>query len=184
MEVHPLFKHLGTMSEVTMHRLATKAIQRKNNSRSDMLFCAQETATHMYFIQTGSLEYKRIRRGKPMRSEVAESREDWICEQVLWIPNWVHLGNLVSLTHSVLLLVDAKVFGDSMKLNPQVFAVVKHYAEEFIHWINDQERAALSDITQGDEVSDQLRSFIEVDVGKRAPSFKRSKTSHVLDILS
>jgi hypothetical protein len=183
MDVHPLFKILNTISEVTMHRLATKAIQRKHIARSDMLFLAQETATHMYFIQTGRLEYTRMRRGKPSHKEIVDAQEDWICEQVLWMPNWVHLGNLVSLSHSVLLLVDAKVFGESIHLNPQVFMLVQSYAIKYLEWINGEDKGVLSDITQGEDMSEQLQGFINTSLyqkqASRAPYLKRKKTTTI-----
>jgi hypothetical protein len=184
MEVHPLFKHLKENAQVTMHRLATKAIVRQHVAWGDFLFVAQEVATHMYFVQSGRLEYTRARRGKaagvPRRmSENIEEKEDWICEHILWVPDWKHLGTLTSIGHSVLLMVDASVFGEAIEPNPAVFRLVQGYGAQFVAWLNSTHLGDQSDIIQRGELADEFEGFVSASVSREEsrPAIMRNKTT-------
>jgi len=90
------------------------------------------------------------------------------------------------IAHSVLLLVDAQVFGESIKLNPQVFALVKGYGTRFVEWINSEDRGVLSDITQGEEMTTLLQGFIETSLfvqRSKGPLLKRMKNARTLSSL-
>merc|ERR1712146_831940 len=60
LSVHPLFEHLSSVSRITINRLANKAISTKKLARDDMLFQADEAATHMYIVIEGRLNYVRV----------------------------------------------------------------------------------------------------------------------------
>jgi len=168
MVVHPLFEYLNEISDVTVQRLAVKAISRRNLARLDRLFFPGETATHVYFVVQGQLRYIREDFQGKTHMEIVDSNEDWISEPVLWTDTWTHLGTLQAITEAELLLVDGGGFGDIISRNPSVFGVVKVYAERFMRAMNATRREDLSDISQGEDISGRLRMFIDDQTSSRS----------------
>uniref|UniRef100_A0A7S2BT85 Cyclic nucleotide-binding domain-containing protein n=1 Tax=Alexandrium andersonii TaxID=327968 RepID=A0A7S2BT85_9DINO len=159
--VHPLFHYLNEISDVTVQRLAVNAISRQNLARGDRLFFPGETATHVYFVVAGRMRYdKAVEPTQSNQVEWVDKNEDWISEPVLWTPAWVHLGILQAHTEAELLLIDASKFGGIVSLTPAALAVVRHYARSFLKWMNQMSYDSLSDISQGEDISDKLRQFI------------------------
>jgi len=175
LKVHPLFQHINDLSSVTMHRLARTAISRKLLARGDTLFIPGETGTHMYFVVSGKLRYIKPDPTDESRDreEWVDKGEDWIAEPVLWTPSWVHQGMLIATTECDLLLVSADKFAEVIRLSPPVHSLVSCYATSFMKWLSEQalkDSSSLSDICQGEDVSDTLRGFIVRD--ENVPSEK------------
>jgi len=162
--VHPLFARLCVVSRVTIHRLANNAIVNKQLARTDTLFIPGETATHMYIVVYGRLVYSRMDSRGDEHKELVDKGEDWISEPVLWTPSWVHLGLLMSMTESELMVLDPTQFGRIVNLNPDAAALAGTYVVNFIKWINSVPRDSLSDIWQGENVGPRVASFMELDV--------------------
>mmetsp|Transcript_13347 Transcript_13347/g.30436 ORF Transcript_13347/g.30436 Transcript_13347/m.30436 type:complete len:872 (+) Transcript_13347:88-2703(+) len=164
LRVHPLLTHLEQFSAVTVQRLATTAISRKQLARRDKLFFPGETATHMYFVVTGILQYYRIiyddNGDKDVNTERVDEGEDWIAEPVLYTSAWVHLGTLMAHTEADLLLIEAKGYSAAVKLNPPAYLCVQGYAEKFLDWVNNVPGDDLSDIAQGEDIGKMIESFI------------------------
>mmetsp|Transcript_69771 Transcript_69771/g.167499 ORF Transcript_69771/g.167499 Transcript_69771/m.167499 type:complete len:223 (+) Transcript_69771:2-670(+) len=165
LHVHPLFLHLDSFSAVTVQRLATTAISRKQMARRDKVFIPSETATHMYFPVTGVLKYYRVIHeecggDKEVKTERVDGNEDWIAEPVLFTYSWIHLGTLMATTEADLLMIEAKGFSQAIKLNPQAHLCVQGYAAKFLEWLNSIDPDYLSDIAQGEHVSDMIQTFI------------------------
>jgi len=157
---HPLFKHFHDTSKVTLHRLANSAISRKQLAIGDKLFYPGEKAREMYFPAVGRLQYwKETENYK--HSEIVDTDEDWIAEPVLWTAAWYHLGVLVALIPSDMLIVSAKEFAAVIKQNPQALIIARRYARRFMNWFIEHE--PMSDIIQGDEESDVIRTFLNLD---------------------
>jgi len=184
MRVHPLFKHLEGKAPVTVHRLADQAIKRKSLACNDKLFLTGETAEGVYFPIFGSLMYLKPG-GEP--EEVTED-EDWISEQSLWTEDWVHLGTATASEHSDLLQVLAEKLCEVVKLNPFSMQQVSLYAKKFMEWLNEQameDDEHLSDIIQGDKVSDQIRDFIPfTEKVDRGPTRTFQKANTVKSLMS
>merc|ERR1712173_515737 len=53
-----------------------------------------------------------------------------------------------------------KKFSDQVGLNPQALQLASGYARNFLRWLNDQDPNNLSDISQGEDVSELCKSFI------------------------
>jgi len=89
--------------------------------------------------------------------------EDWISEPVLWTSSWLHLGLLISMTESELMVLDPTHFGRVVNLNPDAAALAATYVVNFIKWINSVQRDSLSDIWQGENVGPRVAGFMELD---------------------
>mmetsp|Transcript_29755 Transcript_29755/g.54854 ORF Transcript_29755/g.54854 Transcript_29755/m.54854 type:complete len:201 (+) Transcript_29755:1-603(+) len=165
MLIHPLFEQLNNDSVVTLQRLAHKAIDRKLLAAGDSLFHPLETATHLSFVVTGKLQY--IRMAHREVKEWVDKGEDWIAEPVLWTSTWFHHGHLIAAASSDLLLIDAKKFPEIVKRNPHAHFIVSGYAIRYIARLNEMDSANLSDITQGELETEELRELLE-DSGVRS----------------
>jgi hypothetical protein len=160
LKVHPFLSELCTISSVTVHRIANSAVARKLLAQGDTLFHPGEAATHMYVVVAGSYLYKRVDvLGAPHCEEVQKG-EDWIAEPALWTENWNHCGLLTAVDHSDNVTVDSVTFMEQVRLNPQAHVFTSHYARNFLHWLNGLPPEQLSDISQGENVSDLCRSFM------------------------
>merc|ERR1712032_1357234 len=74
---------------------------------------------HMSIVVSGRYLYRRVDAMGWTHSEVVDKGEDWIAEPVLWTRSWIHIGILTAIKHAVNVSIDAKVFGDQVRLNPQ-----------------------------------------------------------------
>jgi len=161
LSVHPLFRRLYDVSNVTMHRLANTAIRRKPLARNDILFISGEKATNMYIVVAGRLQYHKSDSSGDDHHEWVDKGEDWIAEPVLWTPMWLHLGNLTAVTECDLLLVDPKSFSEVFVLNPHAYTLASNYAQRFLMWLESLGADSLTDICQGEEVGPLVESFID-----------------------
>jgi len=160
LSIHPLFAHLHSLSTVTVHRLASLAIQRKMLACEDPLFIQGEQASQMYIVVEGKLRYlRRDTKGK-LHEEMVDQGEDWISEPVLWMKEWTHLGWLTAITECDLLLVRAKEFGEVVRRNPAAFHLASAYARNYVAWIRSQQPEDLTDITQGEDVGPRVSRFM------------------------
>lgn len=183
MVVHPLFNHLNTESCVTMQRLARSAISRKELAGGDSLFFRDEEATDMSFVVEGRLQYIRIitadsDKEDDMLKEWVDKDEDWISEPILWTKEWHHLGELVAVVSTSLLLVNAEGFANIVKLNLEVHKFVNQYAAKYIKWINSLDNTVLSDITQGELVSEKIKGLMLHTVSRNVNSWRGSFASN------
>jgi len=164
LKVHPLFYQLSIISQISMHRLANSAISRKPLAHNDVFFVPGEYATHMSVVVNGHLSYVRVDSEGHEHPEDVSKGEDWISEPVLWARAWVHLGLLVAVKETDLLLVDPRKFGEVISLNPVAHSLARTYARNFLHWLNTRQRDTISDIWQGEDVGPTIRSFMEKGV--------------------
>jgi hypothetical protein len=174
MRIHPLLDSLINKSKVTVHRLANVAIGHKLLAAGDYLFHPGETATHMYIVVEGKFNYARLDSFGGLHKELVEKAEDWIAEPALWTRRWVHCGLLKAIEDSDNLTIDAKKFAEQVKLNPQAHEFVSSYALNFLEWLNNEDPNDLSDISQGEDVTQLFAGFIPraVSFRSRAASFR------------
>lgn len=161
LSVHPLLHEMRQRSRVTMHRLASTAIEHKQLAKHDPLFIAGEQATHVYFVVTGRLEYIRVDSKGGQQQEQVDHTEDWIAEPVLWMKTWWHLGDLMAEFECDLLLLNPSKFCTIVHLNPPAFRLASTYAKSFIDWIRNEDPDNLSDISQGEKIGERLQSFMQ-----------------------
>jgi len=82
MSQHPFFVLLGKISMPTMSRLCTTAVERVSVGRGDALFTSGQVATHMHFVNKGSLHYD------PCASEKNASENDGLASASVGFEVW------------------------------------------------------------------------------------------------
>jgi len=142
-----------------VHRLANHALSHKLLCEGDTLFHAGEVATHMYIVVKGRFCYLRADTLGLQHLEWVDKGEDWISEPALWTEQWSHCGRLTAVAHADNVTIDAGSFGDQVKKNPKAHVWVSGYATNFLKWLNSQKIDDLSDISQGEDVGDLIKSF-------------------------
>jgi hypothetical protein len=162
LQVHPFLAQLCLRSSVTVQRLANAAISHKLFASGDFLFYPGETATHLWIVVQGSYVYTRVDSRGEVHRETVDQKEDWISEPVLWT-SWTHRGLLAALEDGDDLAIDGKKFCEQVSLNPQAHVFAARYAKNFMAWLNQQDFDQLSDISQGEHVSQLCKSFFEED---------------------
>merc|ERR1712146_82503 len=163
LQVHPLFKFLEDLSAITMQRLAKEAVGRIALATKDTLFVPNQDAAYMYTVVNGRLLYSRNPRmdEDELRTEMVDAGEDWIAEPVLWSTSWVHVGELKAATEAELQTVNPNKFADILSHVKHIAILFATYGRKFMEWT--AEDGDLSDVIQGDLVSDKIESFIPKD---------------------
>jgi hypothetical protein len=163
LKVHPLFEELYSVSRVSVFRLASSAIHSRQLAKHDHLFIRGEAPSHMYLVIQGRLEYKKRDSVGKVRQEDVDKGEDWIAEPSMWSSAWFHLGDCQAVLESRLMLVDPMPFAEVVKRNPSAWLLVTTYCRKFLEWLNSLEVDDLSDISQGEDIGDLLRGFMELE---------------------
>jgi len=156
--IHPLMAHLGSISDVTMHRLSWCGLSTHCLARNDSLFFEGERACYMYFVLSGDLLY--VKSDLHIAAKSVNKDLGWIAEPVLWASEWVHLGNLGAQSVSELLFVNVSSFENVITRSPKVKQSVQVYAQQYVKWLNQQDRSQLSDISVRRELEPQIHRFI------------------------
>jgi len=155
LRVHKLFSELSSVSSMTMRRIAWTAMSRKLLAQGDSLFIPAETATHMYILVNGCMEYRKPT-DDPNHAEgerlMVSTAEDFIAEPVLWTPTWVHLGALTAMIETEVLMLDPKRFSDIIHRSPPALSAAVIYGRKFISRLNSVEAGDLSDVFYGEQL--------------------------------
>merc|ERR1712050_482190 len=134
-------------------------------------------ATHMFIVTHGRFHYHRVDREEDecAHPEVVDKNEDWIAEPVLWTKNWVHRGVLIAVNEADLMMIVPKTFEEVIHLNPKALELACVYARNYMTWVNEN-AAMLSDISQGEDVEELCRGFMELEEDDEVatPPTKRS----------
>jgi hypothetical protein len=159
LRIHPLFQHLSVSCANTIQRVAIHGVAQLSLAPQDVMFHAGEEASHMSLVASGSMHYTRVHNEKSY-PEPVNSNEDWIAEPVLWVGDWRHLGDLRSTETTELLMVSSEKLHESASANPLALWTVHHYARKYTQWLNSIDPSRLSDITQGEQCTSELYSFV------------------------
>lgn len=151
LRVHELFDPMSTQCPTTMRRMAWHAIQRTSLAQDDHLFIPGESATHMYILVTGRMEYMKPDEAGDEASSHAfkvQNSEDFIAEPVLWTTAWDHLGALTAITETEVLRIDPQRFADIIHRSPPARTAAVAYGREFVERLNRADERSLSDIVR------------------------------------
>jgi len=161
MKVHPLFNFLNEFSFITMNRLAKESVSHMEMAQGDTLFLPEQHATCMYFVAFGRLEYVRVLESGEIK-EFVDKGEDWLAEPSLWTENWYHVGEAKAYTDCEVLLIDPQAFENILNVVRPVASIVAQYCRLFMVWLEslEEQEGMLTDVIQGDQVSDTIRSFL------------------------
>jgi len=127
--IHPFFHHyIEYHDDASLATICHTAMQEKAAARGEYLFNWGETATHMYFVQTGSCEYYF---GATHHTDISTvGPEGVVSEAVLWVP-WLHVGRLLAVKHVELAILDSVTLQGVMRGQPAAKAA-RAYALQFL----------------------------------------------------
>jgi len=158
--IHPMFKKLHDKATHTLQRIALNVLDYQYYAAKDLVFVQGEHASHMRFQVGGSCQYTRLTPNGTSVREIVDSEEDWITEQILWMKEWRHRGVLSALSDSDLLTINPSKFCDIVKKNPQAMVLVSNYAQRFVTWFEQLGAEDVSDIFQGEVVTEVMRKML------------------------
>jgi len=124
--LHPFFAAYSEIDTKGLHRICHCAMSQQALLDEQDLFTRGTTATKMYFIVSGLLDY--LHEGSHKLLEEG----NWACEVVLWIP-WVHLGNLTAIRFSELFALDAGIFQKTIpQCSKMIRRLIRAYAALYV----------------------------------------------------
>jgi len=129
--VHPLFDALSDTNTSLMQMLCC-IVKESMLEKGEMIFSPGQVCTSMYFVSHGTLEYFLWQEA---RAETLESKTSF-CEAVLWTP-WVHQGRMYARYESTIIALDAKQFHEVAQSFSADMEMLRIYADEFVHAMND-----------------------------------------------
>lgn len=154
----PLLHELHTYSTVTCARICMEAASTYVLARCEHVFITSEVGTHMMIVSVGRLEYETGPESNNIYQRIADSDDYWISEPVLWVDNWLHVGNLKTLSNTELLMVHGDKFFQEIKRNPLSLQLSREYAVRYVEWMRTFD-FPMTDI-HGDDVYSTLMEFI------------------------
>lgn len=167
LKVHPLFARFSVDFKSTLMRLAS-CLKSRCFAHEEVLFFEAEQATHMYFLEQGSLHYVN----QDGAAEVVERKEAWITEPVLWTDAWFHTGRATALMEGSVFLVAPQDFVAMVSRSPAAFEMVAIYARRFMLWLNSNRGLCRSDVYRCDVAYAILERFL------RREAFHAKSVSH------
>eukprot|EP00747_Dinoflagellata_sp_TGD_P059220 gnl/TRDRNA2_/TRDRNA2_151472_c0_seq1.p1 gnl/TRDRNA2_/TRDRNA2_151472_c0~~gnl/TRDRNA2_/TRDRNA2_151472_c0_seq1.p1 ORF type:complete len:357 (+),score=29.78 gnl/TRDRNA2_/TRDRNA2_151472_c0_seq1:84-1154(+) len=157
---HPFFDYLGSGMCAVMYEIARSAIGTQTLATMDIVFTGGDEARSMFFIRSGDVCYE-LSNGNVLEPPVQPG--EWIAEPVLWTL-WRHLGTLWASSLCDMLTVDPKKFGEVMCYHPRPWYFARHYADQFLTFINSQAPDALTDVMREFDYEMAVHEAIAQDV--------------------
>jgi voltage-gated potassium channel len=155
LELHPFFGNVSASDSKTstrsdavrkvMHVIAKDAVVTMSLGQKDVVFCGNDVATSIYFLEQGRFEY--------IRSDVPHEMHpgQWMSEPVLWT-TWLHLGILRTLMPSQIVTIREESFPHIMSMHPTTWAMAHKYAVWFVSQLNKIDAEELSDLDTNQEI--------------------------------
>jgi len=167
LSLHPLF-NLVIASMKVMQELAVHALSQKTFAKLEQVSTFRARALTMIMIRTGKLSYFHASEDVACNHGVAG---DWLCEMTLWT-NWAHRGDTVAKMDSQSIIINARHFGEVVKNDPPLHALMAAYADFYVAELNSSNLSELKDITIAESNSGniQVTSRIEQSMYKVDPT--------------
>lgn len=126
---HPFFMNYNVINPGGMRKVCHTAVSVLSLHTGDVLFRDLEVPAYkrMFFVMNGGLIYKKDNETKYVE------KGDWMCEAILWT-NWTHCGTVKAYTETMLLVLDAEKFQETISTFPSDHPGM--YAEEFVKRLN------------------------------------------------
>merc|ERR1712203_152549 len=111
-------------------------------SGGDIFFTAGEIPkrAEMYFLLRGAMVYVG-----PDGFEFDVAKKTWFCEACLWT-SWVHMGDMVAVSDSSILCLDAEAFHHIATSFPALLEMARTYATSYITELNSNR--TVSDVAE------------------------------------
>ncbi|CAK9098382.1 Potassium voltage-gated channel protein eag (Ether-a-go-go protein) [Durusdinium trenchii] len=122
--VHPFFSVCASCFDTYVRKLYSAGLRTKFVPSNQEIITSGEQAKEMFFIITGSMNYKSDRQLSPLPVTIQEGT--WLAEASLWL-QWQHNGLGNTVTECDVLVLDAAKFQEIFKDD----VMVKHYAVAF-----------------------------------------------------
>jgi CRP-like cAMP-binding protein len=157
---HPVFRFVETESNVAMSLIVTSAVKEQELAKGDAAFHQNTLAEHMVVLIKGRANYVLKYSGGRISGSVASwlpcesdnvqqiaiQAGTFMAEPALWLTNFLHCGDLCATTDGSIIRVDAKSFGEAVKMSPPIHFTLARYAEKLLDdakreethgWLND-----------------------------------------------
>ncbi|CAK9031791.1 unnamed protein product [Durusdinium trenchii] len=163
--VHPLFDALRDVNITFMQKLCSCALKESVLEKGEMMFSPGQVCNSMFFVSHGTLDYWIWQEARPEKLE----RKTSFCEAVLWTP-WIHQGRMYARTESTIIALDAMQFHSVAESFSAHMELLRTYAEEFVHAMNELAGNFTDDEEDDAELSDLFYSMqaIETLPGNRS----------------
>lgn len=130
--VHPFFAKYRAISAPSMSQICFTAVTNQYFSKGDTLFHAGSQSDVMFFLQSGTLIYRKSRsKNKDARLHKINFGQ-YFCEAALWVQAWYHRGTMKALVESELVVLDHHRFAEVTQWHPQAMACSCEYARQFL----------------------------------------------------
>jgi len=128
----PLFRLWADIDKWNLQLLCQEATELIFLSPSDDLFVAGTSADEAFCVMSGNLIYQQDPETSWVDEHVIENcgPRSWLCEAALWC-EWIHVGNLCSLTPSEIIAVKATPFFEVVAKSDPVHYIMKSYGNNF-----------------------------------------------------
>lgn len=121
---HPFFSVCSSCFDAYVRKLYASGLKAKFFPSDQELITSGEQAKDMWFVVSGTLNYKSDRQISPIPISMTEGT--WLSEACLWV-HWVHNGIGTTASECDVLALDSSKFQDVFKDD----VTVKHYAVAF-----------------------------------------------------
>jgi len=137
MKPHPLFDKCIQVSDVGVYRLAKAAFDRKSYASKDTIFKDNVRTDYAYIVVDGEILYQKV--GSDAEFDLEDPKQvgatDVFCEAALFV-NWHTRGEAVVAMDSEVISINVSAFGETIRTDDSLYALVSHYAEGFAEHLN------------------------------------------------
>jgi len=164
--VHPLFEALSDINITLMQKLCSCALKDAVLEKGEMMFSPGQVCNSMSFVCQGILDYWMWQESRPEKLE----RKTFFCEAVLWTP-WIHQGRMYARTESTIIALDANQFHQVAESFSAHMDLLRSYAADFVHAMNELAGNFTEDEDDDAELSDLFYAMQAIEMLPGAHSF-------------
>lgn len=174
---HPLFYHTKEVNEETLFEICHKSMTEVSVATGIELFCFGHTATKVYFMQSGVIEYHHEQHDSMVQVVEAKAEgssiRQWLCEVVLWV-KWTHRGRVSAVAPCEIVALDAQSFRKIVSRSTHVLRGCCVYAQSYQKRILEASRDfpfdIWSDFDQAQEMTHKAFSEVVKELDLPQPS--------------
>jgi len=160
LSAHPFFDSLRTNHPHLVRELCHEALQPMLKSPEDIVFCAGEASSRMFFVVSGHVQYMaRIpsrdvdpRRPESITTLVRRTLQggQWLSEAALWTA-WIHRGELRPITDCLFFALEASGFARVISSHQSAHIFAAAYARKFVDGLNRSPQSDLAEAAPVDQ---------------------------------
>eukprot|EP00929_Paragymnodinium_shiwhaense_P120671 TRINITY_DN92675_c0_g1_i1.p1 TRINITY_DN92675_c0_g1~~TRINITY_DN92675_c0_g1_i1.p1 ORF type:complete len:995 (+),score=188.88 TRINITY_DN92675_c0_g1_i1:128-3112(+) len=178
-QAHPLFEYMRAVVPDLLHALSMHGFSKIRLAAQDLLFAEFQTATAMYVVESGQLEYIKTRDLDEddllNQGSLFLDSGDWASEMALWT-KWTYRGELRAMSECELIAIDAEGFAKMALDDVRAWDIIVSYAMQYMDWINTVPSKEVVDIGVGDDMHSLLEAFLRTDYDSDEEAAGRTST--------